>query len=115
MPSIGAADDFHVLEFGYNAYYRGPSAYRFAAADDNAYVHDTVRGQGIGKPIYAAVMEHSGTLKVSQMMGVIGRSGNVNSFGVHAGLGYVPVGTPRKVGYKFDRRLDVVTMQKVPG
>jgi L-amino acid N-acyltransferase YncA len=30
-------------------------------------------------------------------------------------LGFVPVGTMRKVGYIFDRWLDVVTMQKALG
>jgi phosphinothricin acetyltransferase len=49
------------------------------------------------------------------MLAVIGDSENTGSIGVHASLGFVPVGTMRKVGYKFDRWLDVVTMQKALG
>ena len=43
---------------------------------------------------------------------LIGDSENAGSIGVHASLGFLPVGTLRKVGYKFDRWLDVVMMQK---
>jgi phosphinothricin acetyltransferase len=46
------------------------------------------------------------------MLAVIGDSDNTGSIGVHASLGFVPVGTMRRVGYKFDRWLDVVTMQR---
>ena len=46
------------------------------------------------------------------MLALIGDSENVASVGVHASLGFQPVGTMRRVGYKFDRWLDVVTMQK---
>jgi phosphinothricin acetyltransferase len=63
-------------------------------------------------PCAAALLEHAAAKGFTQMLAVIGDSDNVGSIGVHASLGFVPVGTMRKVGYKFDRWLDVVTMQK---
>jgi len=106
-----AKDASGVLGFGYYAQYRARSAYRFAA-EDSVYVRETVRGQGVGKALVSALLDHAAAQKFTQMLAVIGDSENVGSIGVHASLGFVPVGTMRKVGYKFDRWLDVVTMQK---
>jgi phosphinothricin acetyltransferase len=108
---VVAKDASGVLGFGYYGQYRMRSAYRFAA-EDSVYVRDTVRGQGVGKAIVKALLEHAAKAGFTQMLAVIGDSENVGSIGVHASLGFVPVGTMRKVGFKFDRWLDVVTMQK---
>jgi phosphinothricin acetyltransferase len=106
-----ARDESGVLGFGYYAQYRNRSAYRFAA-EDSVYVRETVRGQGVGKALVAALLDHAAAGGFTQMLAVIGDSENVGSIGVHASLGFVQVGTMRKVGYKFERWLDVVTMQK---
>jgi len=106
-----ARDASGVLGFGYYAQYRDRSAYRFAA-EDSVYVRETVRGQGVGKALVAALLDHAAATGFTQMLAVIGDSENVGSIGVHASLGFVQVGTMRKVGYKFERWLDVVTMQK---
>ncbi len=109
-----ARDDSGVLGFGYYAQYRNRSAYRFAA-EDSVYVRETVRGQGVGKALVAALLAHAAAAGFTQMLAVIGDSENTGSIGVHASLGFLPVGTMRKVGYKFERWLDVVTMQKSLG
>jgi phosphinothricin acetyltransferase len=49
------------------------------------------------------------------MVAVIGGSGNAGSIGLHARLGFAPVGTLCAVGRKFDRWLDVVLMQRPLG
>jgi phosphinothricin acetyltransferase len=47
-----------------------------------------------------------------QMLAVIGDSANAGSVGVHRALGFEPIGTMRAAGWKFERWLDVVLMQK---
>jgi phosphinothricin acetyltransferase len=106
-----ARDDSGVLGFGYYAQYRNRSAYRFAA-EDSVYVRETIRGQGVGKAIVSALLDHASAAGFTQMLAVIGDSENTGSIGLHASLGFAHVGIMRKVGYKFDRWLDVVTMQK---
>jgi phosphinothricin acetyltransferase len=106
-----ARDAAGVLGFGYYAQFRNRTAYRFTA-EDSVYVRDTVRGQGVGKAIVAALLAHAEAAGFNEMLALIGDSENTGSIGVHASLGFLPVGTMRRVGYKFDRWLDVVTMQK---
>jgi len=109
-----AKDETGVLGFGYYAQFRPRSAYRFTA-EDSVYVRDSVRGQGVGKALVAALLEHAAQRGFTQMLALIGDSENTASIGVHASLGFLPAGTMRKVGYKFDRWIDVVTMQKSLG
>jgi phosphinothricin acetyltransferase len=106
-----AKDAAGVLGYGYYAQYRARSAYRFAA-EDSVYVRDSARGQGVGKAIVTAVVAHAAAKGFTQMLAVIGDTENVGSIGVHASLGFSHVGTMRNVGFKFNRWLDVVTMQK---
>jgi phosphinothricin acetyltransferase len=110
-PWLVAADASGCLGFGYYAQFRARSAYRFTA-EDSVYVRDSVRGQGVGKALVAALLAHAAAAGFTQMLAVIGDSENTGSIGVHASLGFQPAGTMRKVGYKFGRWLDVVTMQK---
>ncbi len=49
------------------------------------------------------------------MLAVIGDSANAGSIGVHRALGFEPIGTMKAVGWKFDRWLDVVLMQRSLG
>ncbi|HEY1858462.1 GNAT family N-acetyltransferase [Acidocella sp.] len=106
-----ARDASGCLGFGYYGAFRARSAYRFTV-EDSVYVREGVRGQGVGKAIVAALVAHATQAGFRQMLALIGDSENVASVGVHASLGFQPVGTMRRVGYKFDRWLDVVTMQK---
>ncbi|HEY2187131.1 MAG TPA: N-acetyltransferase, partial [Caldimonas sp.] len=46
---------------------------------------------------------------------VIGDSANAGSVGVHRALGFAPVGIIAAAGWKFDRWLDVVVMQRALG
>jgi L-amino acid N-acyltransferase YncA len=110
-PWLVAKDASGVLGFGYYTQFRNRSAYRFCA-EDSVYVRETVRGQGVGKAIVTALLAHAAKAGFTQMLAVIGDSENTGSIGVHASLGFTHAGTIRKVGYKFDRWLDVVTMQK---
>jgi phosphinothricin acetyltransferase len=46
---------------------------------------------------------------------VIGDSGNAGSIGVHTSVGFKQVGIVSGCGWKFDRWLDIVMMEKAIG
>ena len=103
-----------ITGFGYYAPYRDRSAYRFTV-EDSIYVRDDVRGQGVGKALVAALLDHAARRGHRQMIAVIGDSENVGSIGLHLSLGFRQVGVMRAVGMKFGRWVDVVTMQRPLG
>ena len=109
-----AADATGVLGYAYYTQFRDRSAYRYCV-EDSIYVRDDVRGQGVGKALVAALIEHATACGMRQMIAVIGDSENVGSIGVHASLGFHMVGTLRAVGVKFGRWVDVVSMQRALG
>jgi phosphinothricin acetyltransferase len=108
---IVATDATGVIGYAYFAQLRERSAYRFCA-EDSIYVRDDVRGQGVGKALVQQLLEAAERAGFRQMMAVIGDSDNVGSIGVHASLGFQRVGLLRACGFKFNRWVDAVYMQR---
>jgi L-amino acid N-acyltransferase YncA len=106
-----ARDASGVLGFGYYGPFRERAAYQFTV-EDSVYVREGLRGQGVGKAIVSALIEHARAAGFKQMLALIGDAENVASIGVHASTGFQQTGIMRKVGWKFDRWLDVVVMQR---
>jgi phosphinothricin acetyltransferase len=52
---------------------------------------------------------------VRKLIAVIGDSANQGSIGVHTGCGFAHVGVLSACGWKFDRWLDVVLMERSLG
>jgi phosphinothricin acetyltransferase len=104
-------DSTGVLGFAYYGAFRQRTAYRHIV-EDSVYVRDDVRGQGVGKALVAALVSHAKAAGLRQMLALIGDSENSGSIGMHASLGFTRAGVLRAVGWKFDRWLDVVIMQR---
>jgi L-amino acid N-acyltransferase YncA len=106
-----ASDTSGIVAFAYYALFRDRAAYRYTV-ENSIYVREDVRGQGVGKLLVAQLVATAQLTGYRQMVAVIGDSDNVGSIGMHASLGFQRVGVLRSAGYKFDRWLDVVFMQK---
>lgn len=105
------ADGGRVLGFAYAGPFRLRRAYRYTVEDSVYVAHDAV-GQGIGRSLLAAVLERCAALGVRQVVALIGDSNNAASIGLHRALGFVHTGTLPSLGFKNDRWLDVVCMQR---
>jgi L-amino acid N-acyltransferase YncA len=103
-----------VLGYAYANHFRPRRAYRFCL-EDSLYLAADARGQGLGRLLLAELMARCEALGARQMLAVIGDSNNLASVGVHRALGFEPVGVMKAAGWKFDRWLDVVIMQKALG
>ena len=111
LPYLVAEDDAgRVIGFAYAGLFRTRSAYRFTC-EDSVYVAQGETGRGIGKTLLAAVIEACRAAGYRQLVAVIGDSLNGGSIGVHKALGFRPMGSLEKVGFKRGRWLDVVMMQ----
>jgi len=114
LPYLVAVERSEVLGYGYCAPYRARSAYRYAL-EDSIYIKDGHLGKGIGTRLLAELVRICEGLGYRQVIAVIGDSANAGSIGLHAGLGFVRVGTLRSTGYKFGRWVDSVLMQRPLG
>jgi phosphinothricin acetyltransferase len=106
---IAEADD-EVLGYGYASIYRPRPAYRFTC-ENSVYCAPETHGQGIGTALMETLIERSRAFGFLQMIAVI-TAESTASLRLHEKLGFATVGRYEKVGFKFDRWLDIVHMQK---
>jgi L-amino acid N-acyltransferase len=85
--------------------------YRFTV-ENSVYVAEDRRGQGIGALLLAPLIEAAGRLGLRAIIACIDAE-NLASIRLHARFGFEQVGHFRKVGYKFDRWLDVIYMERL--
>jgi L-amino acid N-acyltransferase YncA len=94
--------------------FRPRPGYRFCL-EDSVYLANGFAGRGYGRLLLTELVARCEAAGARQMLAVIGDSANAGSIGVHRALGFDHVGTTRAVGWKFDRWLDVVFMQRSLG
>ncbi|HMO46396.1 MAG TPA: N-acetyltransferase family protein [Rubrivivax sp.] len=114
LPWLAAERDSRVLGYAYAAPFRPRPAYRYCV-EDSIYLHPQARGAGVGRLLLAELLARCQAAGARQMLAVIGDSANLGSIGVHRALGFEPCGLLRTVGWKCDRWLDVVLMQRPLG
>lgn len=112
FPYLVAEAGGRVIGYAYAGPYRPRPAYRYTL-EDSIYLDPDVRGRGVSRRLLQALIDRCRADGYRNLMAVIGDSGNEASIGVHTALGFRHVGTARNIGFKFDRWLDVVTMQLV--
>jgi phosphinothricin acetyltransferase len=103
-----------VAGYAYAGPYRPRIAYRHTV-EDSVYVHPRVARRGIGRMLLNELISLSVERGFRQMVAVIGDSGQVASIELHRSLGFEPVGTLSKIGFKHGRWLDSVLMQRTLG
>ena len=114
LPYLVAEEDGQVVGFAYCNWFKPRPAYRFSA-EDSIYVAPEAHRKGLGRALLAALCQQAEASGVRKMLAVIGDSANAGSIGVHTALGFTHTGTVRSCGWKFDRWLDVVMMEKPLG
>jgi len=114
LPWLVAESAGSLLGYAYANHFRPRPAYRFCV-EDSIYLADAARGRGVGRLLLAELLARCEAAGARQMLAVIGDSANAGSIGVHRALGFEPAGVLKAAGWKFDRWLDVVLMQRALG
>lgn len=109
-PLIVAERDGDVLGYAYASFYRPRAAYRFTC-ENSIYLAQAAVGQGIGGTLLGRLLADSKAAGFRQMLAVI-TAERANSIRLHEKMGFREVGRYEAVGFKFDRWLDIVHMQK---
>lgn len=114
LPWLVAQVGDAVCGYAYANHFRPRRAYRFCV-EDSIYLSPEAAGRGLGKLLLAELMAQCEARGARQMLAVIGDSANAGSIGVHRALGFEHTGVLKSSGWKFDRWLDVVLMQRALG
>jgi phosphinothricin acetyltransferase len=114
LPWLVVEEGGQVLGFAYGNWFKPRPAYRFSA-EDSIYMAPEAAGKGLGRALLAELLAALERAGVRRVMAVIGDSANAGSIGVHRALGFEPAGVITACGWKFDRWLDIVLMQKPLG
>lgn len=113
-PYLVAEADGDVMGYAYAGPYRARPAYRFSV-ENSVYVAPQAHRRGTGRALLARLIAESEARGYRLMIAVIGDSAQVPSIELHRALGFRLVGAFEGVGYKFDRWLDTVLMQRALG
>ena len=111
LPFRVAERDGAVLGFASAGPFRPRPGYRFTV-EDSVYVAPDAIGQGVGRAVLSAVLQACETRGIRQVVAVIGDSENAASIGLHRALGFQDAGVGKSLGFKHDRWVDIVWMQK---
>lgn len=114
LPWLVAVEGDQVLGYAYCNWFKPRPAYRFSA-EDSIYLAPEAQGLGLGRTLLAELAAQAERAGVRKLIAVIGDSANGGSIGVHRALGFAPVGVLKSSGWKFNRWLDVVLMDKALG
>ncbi len=114
LPYLVLEDEGRVIGFAYCNWFKPRPAYRFSA-EDSIYMAPDVHRKGMGRALLAELCAQAERAGVRKLLAVIGDSANAGSIGVHTVLGFNHVGVLKSCGWKFERWLDVVMMEKPLG
>ena len=114
LPWLVAVQDDKVIGYAYCNWFKPRPAYRFSA-EDSIYLSPDAAGKGVGSTLLAELLAQAQRAGIRKLIAVIGDSANAGSIGVHRAAGFQPVGVLKACGWKFDKWLDVVMMDKALG
>jgi len=114
FPYMAAERNGAVLGYAYAGPYRTRIAYRYTL-ENSIYVAPGCRRQGVGRALMEVLIQEAGARGFRQMVAVIGDSAQVASIALHRAAGFKMAGTLTAVGFKFNRWLDTVLMQRPLG
>ena len=106
---VAIDDDDAVAGFSSLSPYRDRPAYA-TTVEDSVYIHADHQGQGVGSLLLRALIDTARSHGFHAMVARI-VSDHDASIRLHTSCGFAVVGREREVGRKFNRWLDVTTMQ----
>jgi L-amino acid N-acyltransferase YncA len=100
--------------YAYAGPYRPRPAYRYSV-EDSIYIDPSAQRKGVGRALLERLIAECERRGYRQMIAVIGDSAQAPSIKLHRAAGFRMIGNIENVGYKFDRWLDSVLMQRPLG
>ena len=100
-----------VLGYAYVYPWKEKAAYRFTV-ENSIYLRAASTGKGLGKVLMGELITRSKQAGLKEIIAVIADRGAEASIKMHQDFGFKEIGRMGKVGFKFERWLGTVLMQK---
>ncbi|MEU9230735.1 N-acetyltransferase family protein [Streptomyces massasporeus] len=114
LPFLVAELSGEVVGYAYATPWRPKPAYRHTV-ENSIYLAPGRTGQGLGGALLEALLTACAQTHLRQMIAVIADAGTDASVALHRRFGFTDVGRLAAVGYKHDRWIDTVLMQRTFG
>lgn len=111
LPWLVDEDDGIVRGFAYASRWKGRCAYRYSV-ETTVYLDRSAIGQGLGRRLYAELIERLRAKKLHVAIGGIALP-NPASVALHERLGFRKVAHFAEVGFKFGRWVDVGYWERI--
>jgi L-amino acid N-acyltransferase YncA len=100
-----------LLGYAYVYPWKEKAAYRYTV-ENSIYLGPASTGKGLGKVLLARLIDESKAAGIKEIIAVIADKGADASIQLHKSFGFKQIGHMGKVGFKFDRWLGTVLLQK---
>jgi L-amino acid N-acyltransferase YncA len=100
-----------LLGYAYVYPWKEKAAYRFTV-ENSIYLGPASTGKGLGKVLLGELIDRSKAAGLKEIIAVIADRGAEASIAMHKSFGFKEIGHMGKVGFKFNRWLGTVLMQK---
>ncbi|MET0726203.1 MAG: N-acetyltransferase family protein [Leifsonia sp.] len=100
-----------VLGYALVSPWKQKRAYRFTV-ENSIYLGPAAAGKGLGRALLSELIVRSKAAGLKEIIAVIADQGADASMHLHEKLGFTEIGRMGRVGYKFDRWLGTVMLQK---
>ena len=112
LPFILAKKNNDVVGLAFVNNFREKSGYRYTF-EHSIYINPNFIGEGYGSIVLKRLIKLcKKNKKIKNLIAVIGGSNNIASIKVHEKNGFKYIGTIKKIGYKKNKWIDSVYMQK---
>ncbi len=112
MPFIVAeSPNGQILGYALVQPWKQKRAYRFTV-ENSIYLGAASTGKGLGPVLMQELIDRSKAAGLKEIIAVIADKGAEASIRMHENFGFTEIGRMGRVGYKFDRWLGTVLMQK---
>ncbi len=112
LPFLIALSEKKVVGLAYLNKFREKSGYRFAF-ENTIYIHDKHTRQGIGYKLLKELLNVSKNNKnIKLIIAVIGSIDSKGSLKLHEKLGFKKTGVLKKIGFKNNKWIDSIFLQK---